>query len=255
MNSLTPKVLHIILPQMSSTNQYQPLLSDVPVMVVGSLPSDDTHFLLDLITQKWHLPLSSMEHPDIHWLNPEESLKIETVRELQVQAGYKPYSAPVSCYILSQLETASLPAQQALLKILEEPPSHVRIILLTRSISGLLPTILSRCQLVSQTSTDVQDFSEIISWYQQLQARQLGELVEVADALADKADAQATAEQLLKWLHYDLTTDPQGVHHRSRLRHLQLTQEFLIWMEQNVNLKLATTEWLFQLHATAKVAA
>lgn len=247
MSSLTPKMSHIILPQMSSTNQYQPLIPDIPVLVVLPSHPPETEIVFQVLTQSLQLPLTSLEHPDIHWLNAEESLKIEVVRELQIQVGYKPYSADVSCYVLSHLETASQPAQQALLKILEEPPQHVRLVLTASSTFGLLPTILSRCQLLQIKAETSSQTQEIASWYQQVTSLPLGKLVEVADEIGDKELADTQAQTLIHFLHQELASHLSSPERTRILKQLQVTREYLEWLSQNVNLKLATSEWLFQL--------
>jgi DNA polymerase-3 subunit delta' len=74
------------------------------------------------------------------------SLKIEQVRELERQAALAPYEARYRVPILLRFHEATLGAQNALLKTLEEPPPQVVLLLTADSADRLLPTILSRCQ-------------------------------------------------------------------------------------------------------------
>lgn len=82
--------------------------------------------------------------------NPEnEQLGIEQVRELQKNLSLKPYLYRYKIVLIEKANLFSIPAQNALLKTVEEPPSQSGLILLSREKEWLLPTIVSRCNLVS----------------------------------------------------------------------------------------------------------
>jgi hypothetical protein len=68
--------------------------------------------------------------------------------EVVEKAARKPVMGQGKVFIIEQAETMNLPAQNALLKTLEEPPGRALIVLLTDSPGVLLPTIRSRCQLI-----------------------------------------------------------------------------------------------------------
>ena len=88
-------------------------------------------------------------HPDIRVVEGSgatRSLTVEQVKELTADAYRAPEEADVSVYIL-QMGTKPLePAQNKLLKLIEEPPAHGVFLLLCRSAEQLLPTIRSRVQ-------------------------------------------------------------------------------------------------------------
>ncbi len=58
-----------------------------------------------------------------------------------------PYEAEKKVYIVYQADSMQKPAQNSLLKLLEEPNEYAIIILLAQSKSGFYPTVLSRCQV------------------------------------------------------------------------------------------------------------
>ncbi|HBM79420.1 MAG: DNA polymerase III subunit delta' [Clostridiales bacterium] len=88
-------------------------------------------------------------HPDITDLRPaSKSISVNDIRELQINMQKKPYEDGVKVYIIHEAEKMTEQAQNALLKILEEPPEHVIIILLTFNQYLLLNTIRSRCQIL-----------------------------------------------------------------------------------------------------------
>ncbi len=72
--------------------------------------------------------------------------KIEDIRDLKDSAQYLPNSGKYKVYIIDEAHGLTKFAAEALLKLLEEPPSQVVIILATTEIQSLPPTIVSRCQ-------------------------------------------------------------------------------------------------------------
>lgn len=99
-------------------------------------------------------------HPDVevHSLATQAALSdrggkntgitIETVRSLRASTALKPMEGTRRLIVLDDAETMPEPAQEALLKTLEEPPAAVTLLLLASDAELLLPTIRSRCQLV-----------------------------------------------------------------------------------------------------------
>ena len=71
---------------------------------------------------------------------------VEQVRELRQNAIYRPARARFKIYIIDEVHMLSVSAFNALLKILEEPPSHVKFIFATTEPNKVIPTIQSRCQ-------------------------------------------------------------------------------------------------------------
>lgn len=76
------------------------------------------------------------------------TLTIATVREVSAAVAYRPAEAAWRVVIVDDIESMQETAQEAFLKTLEEPPPYVVLILLTTGIDALLPTILSRCQVI-----------------------------------------------------------------------------------------------------------
>jgi DNA polymerase-3 subunit delta' len=92
-------------------------------------------------------------HPDVRLVLPEASksgreavLKIDQIRELQREAALAPVEGRAKVFLLREVDRANLPAANALLKTLEEPPAQVVLLLTSTRPHALLPTIVSRCQ-------------------------------------------------------------------------------------------------------------
>ncbi|MBE6809575.1 MAG: hypothetical protein E7521_00775 [Ruminococcaceae bacterium] len=101
-------------------------------------------------------------HPDISRISALEGkkfLSVAQIRELRADAFVKAHQAPHRVFILEDAHRMNEQAQNALLKVLEEPPKNVIFILLTPSKTLLLDTIISRCVLLSMLDTE-QESSE-----------------------------------------------------------------------------------------------
>ncbi len=93
--------------------------------------------------------INNSNHPDIKFINPEGNyLKIDMIRNIQREIIYKPYESDKKIYIINNIELLTIEAANSLLKILEEPPEYIILILLTDDVEQLLATIISRCQTI-----------------------------------------------------------------------------------------------------------
>lgn len=79
------------------------------------------------------------------------SFTIENVREIQKKIFLRPLKGQKKAIIILHAHLLTIPAQNALLKTLEEPPQDTLIFLVSESLDVLLPTILSRCFQISLT--------------------------------------------------------------------------------------------------------
>ncbi len=81
---------------------------------------------------------------DIHILEGERSISVNQIRELTTEIYLKPFHFHKKIYLIKDAEKMTAGAQNALLKVFEEPPQYAVILLVTNSLASLLPTILSR---------------------------------------------------------------------------------------------------------------
>ena len=89
-------------------------------------------------------------HPDIHYLTPEgaKGYVVEQIREVVADSSLAPIQGTRKIYIIDRVDLLGTSAANAFLKTLEEPPADVVLILLGRTRESVLPTIVSRCQVV-----------------------------------------------------------------------------------------------------------
>lgn len=104
-------------------------------------------------------------HPDIIFLQHEKpnSIGVDDIRTLRSQMQVKPYRGKYKIYLIPEAEKMTPPAQNALLKTLEEPPSYGVIILLADKKESFLPTVQSRCTVLKMqpvSETDILGYLE-----------------------------------------------------------------------------------------------
>lgn len=99
-----------------------------------------------------HKQVIFSEHPDIGTVLPyKNSILVDAIRELEREANFRPYEARARFFLIDdadKLSSAKDNAANALLKTLEEPPATAYIFLISSRPDALLPTILSRCQIL-----------------------------------------------------------------------------------------------------------
>ena len=85
-------------------------------------------------------------HIDVLELDAASRTGVDDIREILDGVRYKPTNARYKVYIIDEVHMLSKSAFNALLKTLEEPPSHVKFIFATTEIRKVPVTVLSRCQ-------------------------------------------------------------------------------------------------------------
>jgi len=98
-----------------------------------------------------------------------QSIGIEDIKQIQKKIFLKPIRSKTKAIILEDSQLLTIEAQNALLKILEEPPDHTILLLGTETKEALLPTIISRCQVIALeedqtklTEVETREYDEFI---------------------------------------------------------------------------------------------
>jgi len=103
------------------------------------------------------------QHPDLAIVEAEHeggTLKVDQVRELQHNLALAPYEGRYRVAILLRFQEAHVSAANALLKMLEEPPPQVILVLTADNTESLLPTIVSRCEVLRLRPLPVETVSQ-----------------------------------------------------------------------------------------------
>lgn len=91
-----------------------------------------------------------------------KALSVDTIRKARADAYSKPYASERRVFLIPEADGMLAPAQNALLKILEEPPSYVVFILLAENENLLLPTIRSRCVRVAFAPLSEEELRQLV---------------------------------------------------------------------------------------------
>jgi len=86
---------------------------------------------------------------DVYEIDAASNRGIDDIRQIREHVSVLPFSSPFKVYIIDEVHMLSKDAWNALLKTLEEPPSHVIFILATTELDKVPDTIISRCQTFS----------------------------------------------------------------------------------------------------------
>jgi len=95
--------------------------------------------------------IASMQHPDLAVIRAEQeggTLKVDQVRAVQRMLALKPYQSRYRVALFLRFQEANPSAANALLKTLEEAPDHAILLLTADNAEQLLPTIISRCEVL-----------------------------------------------------------------------------------------------------------
>ena len=104
-------------------------------------------------------------HPDLLWTSPPaegETIKVEQVRELLHGLTLAPVESSHRVAVVDDAHRMTESSKNALLKTLEEPNPAVVIILIAPSTEVMLPTIVSRCQVLNLRPLTIQDVEQAL---------------------------------------------------------------------------------------------
>src|SRR5690348_6756913 len=89
------------------------------------------------------------DHPDVGLVvAPKRVLRVEQMRQIEKEANFRPFEGKARVFLIDEADKLNDASANALLKVLEEPPKTSHLILITARPAMLLPTILSRCQMI-----------------------------------------------------------------------------------------------------------
>ena len=89
------------------------------------------------------------DHPDVGLvIAPKRVLRVEQMRQIEKEANFRPFEGKARVFLIDEADKLNDASANALLKVLEEPPRTSHLILITARPAMLLPTVLSRCQMI-----------------------------------------------------------------------------------------------------------
>lgn len=148
---------------------------------------------------------------------------VDNIRDLRDETAYTPSACAYKVYIIDEVHMLSIAAFNALLKIMEEPPSHVIFILATTEIHKVPATILSRCQRYDFGRIKPEDIAARVSYVATQEQLELTEgaaalIARLADgALRDALSILDTCAGVSTQIDEELVRRMAGVTDRSYL--------------------------------------
>lgn len=135
------------------------------------------------LTCRTCIQIDRMQHPDLAIVQSEQRggvLRVDQVRELQRYLATTPYEAQNKVAVILRFEEANASAANALLKTLEEPASRVVMILTAESAELLLPTIVSRCEMVRLRTLPIEQVKDGLQMHWNIPVDQAGMLASIS---------------------------------------------------------------------------
>ena len=199
--------------------------------------------------------------PDLHILDGTvvSSIGIDEVRELIRKLQYHPYEAPLQIGLIVMANMLTEPAQNSLLKTLEEPTSQTEFILTTPHEKFMLPTILSRAkihyiseEIVIKSPKDTAEEREPISIF--LKKDLVDKFLEIEDLVKQEKDAPGSVHEFLADLivHFrkelvDATRGSDDPKRRIFSEHIRKINRAVHFISRNANKRLTLENLILQL--------
>jgi hypothetical protein len=154
------------------------------------------------------------------------SIGIERIKQLQQTLYLKPIRSHIKACIIHDAQLLTPEAQNAMLKLLEEPPQHTILILTSDSREALLPTVLSRCLLITLHTGhrfSSEKRNELLDSVLKLATLSTGEKLKLAELLSkNKEEAKQWISDMTIIMHEEMHNagtdgDMEKVHYFSML--------------------------------------
>ena len=192
-------------------------------------------------------------HPDLLWCEVTEGTthSIDAIRELKRQVSLKSWGGSYRLVVIIEVERATEEAQNALLRLLEEPPSQTLFILTSVQTERVLPTVRSRCKTVLFQSISEEVVAHVAqeSWKCPSQeAALLARLSRGSLGLAHRLKESGFLEKKNRWidefLPKALQIDRSADFFGDRKESQELLEVLLGWIRD---------QWIASLHGNQKL--
>jgi DNA polymerase III delta prime subunit len=172
-----------------------------------------------------------------------KEISISQIRGMTQQLQLSPTNGPFTVAVIKNAHLMTIPAQNAILKILEEPPAKAKIILTTSMTDALLPTIISRCEKCSvRTVENIHDTTSLtLEYLFRFETQSLSHtLAQISEYTNTREEALEFVDSALQVLHTAFVTDktsPFGPEKCAKFAEVLLKTR--MQLQANVNPKLA----------------
>jgi DNA polymerase III delta prime subunit len=183
-------------------------------------------------------------HPDVLYIEDGKKLGVEQSKKIREFLSLRPYQSKSRVVVVESAHNMTHDAQNSLLKTLEEPPEQALILLAANSEHSLLPTILSRCEIVllgskesgESKEPEVKQFAHDI---EKLISLSLNDRFDYIEKLEDK---EVFFKAFVEYFHHELFNEKKPDKHQLLEFNKKLI-EAEEWYKANGNLR-AILEYL-----------
>lgn len=185
-------------------------------------------------------------NPDVSYTLPLDGKKfisVNQIRTLRAEAFVKPHSAAKRVFIIDGAQRMNEQAQNALLKVLEEPPKSVVFILTAPSKSMLLNTVVSRCVLLSLYSNEQSTDETSATAHEFIRILLEGSEYELLKLMTPLEKSRVKAEQFFACLAVEISERLSKSTHNARVldRLYDDTKYYIDLLKTNINMSLLTS--------------
>jgi DNA polymerase III subunit delta' len=191
---------------------------------------------INLLLQNQELTNLTNPHPDLLYLD-QEKLGVTETKQVRQFLSVKPFSAKGRGVVILNAQNLTLDAQNSLLKTLEEPPLESLIILGVNNEHNLLPTILSRCEVIRVKGQELRGKDKKVKYLEQIKGLEEMTIDQKFGLIEKIEEKEQFLKELIHFYRQKLQTDP---------KYLEFVKQLLEaekWEKQNVNLR-AILEYL-----------
>lgn len=229
-----------------------------PILLIAPSISTQQELVLEHLqvqNERAHQQKDQFESEYIEINTNRSVIGIEAVRELTEQLSFGVSPAVRRFVILYFAEEMTLPAQNAVLKLLEEPPAYTQLVLVTNDAGTVLETIQSRCRIEytsKHTAIDQNEYKIAVEeLYTSLNSLSLRELIEVCETYKESVQAQAFLSTFITYL-YSLMQKQHSPVLRTQLSTLLQTEQLL--RTTNTSPRMALESALFAVKQTRELS-
>lgn len=221
----------------------------IPLLIVGANQTDRLTKARELAAAEFRPANINLENnPDYLEIAPDPSISLERIKQAIKFLSQKPYQSKVSFVTILEANLATIEAQNALLKLLEEPPSYALIILTSPNEDGLLPTVVSRCQIVrlktvKQTNVDPQ----AKKFLEMLLSQDPQAIEKLSDLGLTRQEVLSFFEQITLSAESDLSDPKSKTNKEDLYRLLKSLDQARDQIAKNANLRLIIANLILQL--------
>lgn len=212
------------------------------------IASADESFIeneISKLLEKLHIARNSVDFLLIDQGSEKLSIGIDITRKLKHWLSLKPFNSENKLAVIKKADLLTIEAQNSILKQLEEPNPNHFIVLVLENPRVLLPTVLSRCEIISDLQYRKEELdTDIMKLTKVEQFRYLEELLKTKDAVLVNKNIKEFLQGLLIHLEKELLKNPYDEVIRANIA---LVEQTSIMITANTSKRLALENLLINM--------